>query len=219
MGVKVKKRTDNAKGIVLIAFLVFAVIVGALVFKKYDTATRVVEPPRESVPIAGTTVVTLFFAAQEGEGLVREGREVEVAELVEERVGNVVVELIRGPLGNLSATLPPNVRVLGVRLDGEAAQIDFGRELVESLPGGSAAEMTAVYSVVNTVVANFPEIKAVQFLIEGAPVEELKGHLDLSVPLLPDFTLEKQEAAPAEPVNPGPPGEGARRAGEGAASK
>ena len=80
MGGTVKKHTSNAKGILVIAFLVFAVIVGALVFKKYDTATRVVEPPRESVPIAGTTVVTLFFAAQDGEGLVREGREVKMVD-------------------------------------------------------------------------------------------------------------------------------------------
>jgi len=196
MGGTVKKRISNAKGIVLLAFLVFAVVVGALVFRKYDTATRAVEPAAKGEP-AGSAVVTLFFAAQEGEGLVREGREVEIEEAVEERVESVVDELVIGPLGSLAPTLPANTRVLGVRLKGEVAQIDFGRELSESLPSGSSAEMAAVYSVVDTVVANFPQIKAVQFLIEGSPVAELKGHLDLSNPIVPDFTLEKKEPAPA----------------------
>jgi len=205
MGGTVKKHTSNAKGILVIAFLVFAVIVGALVFRKYDTATRAVEPAPKTEP-AVAVVVTLFFAAQDGEGLVREGREVEIGEIgetgetVEEKIESVVDELISGPLGSLAPTLPPNARVLGVRLNGEVAQIDFGRELSEGLPSGSSAEMTAVYSVVDTVAANFPQIKAVQFLIEGAPVAELKGHLDLSQPLAPDFTLEKKEPAPAPAV-------------------
>ena len=53
--------------------------------------------------------------------------------------------------------------------------------------------MAAVYSVVDTVAANFPQVKGVQFLIEGAPLSEL-GHLDLSGPLAPDYTLEKKQA-------------------------
>ena len=80
-----------------------------------------------------------------------------------------------------------------MRVKGETAQIDFGRELKETLPAGSSAELAAVYSVVDTVTANFPQIKSVQFLIEGAPVDELKGHLDLRSPLPPDYSLEKKE--------------------------
>ncbi|HBA89729.1 MAG TPA: sporulation protein [Geobacter sp.] len=192
MGGTVKKRTSNAKGILLIAFLVFAVIVGLLVFRKYETATRVAQPPQKSEQAPGTVVVSLFFASQEGEGLVREGRELEVGEQVEETIESVVTELVGGPLGTLAPTLPSNTRVLGVQLKGDVAQVDFGPELVEGLPSGSSAEMAAVYSVVDTVVANFPQVKAVQFLVEGAPIAQLKGHLDLSQPIVADFGLEKQ---------------------------
>ena len=187
-----KKRTSNAKGILLIAFLLFAVVLGALVARKYQTATRSMEPAPRAAPV-GNVVVALFFAAPDGEGLVREGREVEVEEGLEQGVESVVEELVRGPLGSLAPTLPASVRVLGVRVKGETAQIDFGRELKETLPAGSSAELAAVYSVVDTVTANFPQIKSVQFLIEGAPVDELKGHLDLRGPLPPDYTLEKKE--------------------------
>lgn len=186
-----KRSSPRAKGIILIAFLLFAVIVGGLVFRKYDTASRKVEPAAQSRP-ATTVVVMLFFAAGDGAGLVREGREVEIEERVEDRIATVVRELISGPVGDHAPTLPPHTRVLGVRLAGEVAQIDFGAELKEGVPSGSSAEMAAVYSVVDTVLANIAEVKKVQFLIEGVPVKELKGHLDLSAPLAADYSLEKR---------------------------
>lgn len=194
-----KKRANRAKGILLISFLIFAVVVGLLVFRKYETANRPVEtPPKgEQAAPAATAVMTLFFGAADGQGLSREGREVAFEDTVEETIQSVVEELVSGPLAGLSPTLPANTRVLGVRIKGEVAQIDFGRELRDNLPAGSSAEMAAVYSVVDTVAANFPKIKAVQFLIEGAEVDEL-GHLDLSAPLVPDLTLEKKEAPAAK---------------------
>ena len=192
-----KKNTSNAKGILLVAFLLFAVVVGALVFKKYQTATRKVEPPPQAAP-AGTVVVTLFFASEDGAGLVREGREMEIEESVEDRIESLVDELISGPLGNHAPTLPPNAKVLGVRLKGSLAEIDFGPELQAGIPPGSSAEMVAVYSIIDTVTVNFPQIKEVQFLVSGAAPETLEGHLDLRTPLSPDFNLEKQQ--PAQPA-------------------
>ena len=192
-----KKRTSKAKGILLISFLLFAVVLGALVFRKYETATRPVEPPPGAAP-AGSAVVTLFFGSPDGQGLAREGREVVIEDGVEQGVESVVEELVSGPLGSLAPTLPANARILGVQVTGEVARIDFGHEFREGIPEGSSAEMAAVYSIVDTVALNFPAIKAVQFLIEGAPVGEL-GHLDLSTPLQPDFSLEKREAPQAAP--------------------
>ena len=100
-----KKRTSGAKGILLIAFLLFAVVLGALIFKKYETAARKVEPPPAAQPV-GTFVSTLFFATPDGQSLVREGREVEIAEGVEEGVESVVDELIGGPVGAPRSILP-----------------------------------------------------------------------------------------------------------------
>ena len=186
-----RKKPNKAKGILLLAFVVFAVVVGALVVRKYETATRKVEPVPQAAPV-GTVVVTLFFGAADGDKLVREGREVEIEDSVEDSVESVVDELILGPLGSLSPTLPPGAKVLGVQIKGDLAEIDFGPELLEGIPSGSSAEMVAVYSIVDTVATNFPQIKSVQFLVEGAPPQTLKGHLDLRAPLAPDFDLEKK---------------------------
>jgi len=100
--------------------------------------------------------------------------------------------LIYGPLGELAPTLPPNTTIRGVQVAGDKAVIDLDKGFEEGLPAGSSAEMTAVYSIVDTVAVNFPQIKSVTFLVEGKPVETLKGHLDLRQPLVPDFSLEKK---------------------------
>jgi hypothetical protein len=186
-----KKKTNNAKGILLLAFVIFAVIVGALVFRKYQTATHKVEPPPQAAP-AATTVVTLFFASPEGDRLVREGREVDIEESVEEGIESVVDELIRGPLGSGGPTLPANAKVLAVHLKGDLVELDFGPELIQGIPEGSSAEMVAAYSIVDTVVTNFPQVKSVQFLVGGAVPQTLSGHLDLRTPLVPDFEMEQK---------------------------
>jgi len=201
----VKKRTSGAKGTLLIAFLLFAVILGGLVFRKYDTAARRAEPAPQAAP-AGSAVVALFFASADRHGLVREGREVELEEGVEDGIESVVDELIGGPLGSAAATLPANARVLRVQVQGNLAQINFSHELGEALASGADAG-TAVYSIVDTVAVNFPQIKAVQLLVEGTPLEKRVGTLELGKPLSPDFTLEQkvQASQPPQPVAAGKP--------------
>ncbi len=46
-----------------------------------------------------------------------------------------------------------------------------------------------MYSVVNTVVTNFPATSRVQILVNDQVVPSLAGHVDLARPLSPDMTL------------------------------
>ena len=190
--VKRSSRSRRGKGLLLVAFIVFAAIVGTLVLKKYDVSTLKPQtpPPAEQ---AGTVLVTLFFADQGGDGLVREGREIDASDDLTESVDAVVEELISGPVGDHASVLPYNTQVRQVQVQGDLAQVDFGRELVDGLPAGSSAEMTAVYAVVDTIAVNFPQIKKVRITIDGESVATLKGHLDLRNPIAPDFTLEKRQ--------------------------
>jgi len=106
-----------------------------------------------------------------------------------------VDELINGPLGDLAPTLPENLTVRSVQVTGDLAVIDLGEEMMTGLPGGSSAEMAAVYSIVDSVAINFPHIKQLKILVDGQAIDTLKGHLDLRGPLKPDFTMEKKPAA------------------------
>ncbi|WP_298268710.1 GerMN domain-containing protein [Geobacter sp.] len=194
------KRTKPRKRsfLVLLAFLVAATVLGLMIFQKYRSSRELPVTRPEPRP-TGTFRVTLFFATPDAEGLAREGREVGACDNVAGCVQEVVGELVNGPVGELQPTLPPSAVVRGVRIEGDTAVIDFGKELVAGLPGGSSAEMAAVYSVVDTVCLNFPQVKGVRFLVEGKEVETLAGHLDLRQPLAPDFSLEKNDEKVVKP--------------------
>ena len=191
---KKNSRSRRGKGILVAAFMILAAIVGTLVMKKYDISNRRPQSP-PPVAEADTVLVTLFFAGQEGGGLVREGREIDASSDLAGAVEAVVDELISGPVGDYAPVLPHNTQIRKVQVQGDLVLIDFGRELVDGLPEGSSAEMTAVYAVIDTIAVNFPQLKKVQFTIDGEKVATLKGHLDLGGPLAPDFTMEKKGAA------------------------
>jgi spore germination protein GerM len=188
--VRKSNRPRRDPTVLFIAFIVCALVLGALIIKKY------VERHQHPVPVhtqpQGKFLVTLFFASPDGAGLVREGREIDPCSDPADCVETVVKELINGPLGDLEPTLPAATTIQHVLVNGDLALIDLGDELVKGLPSGSHAEMMAVYSLVNSITANFPRITRVKLLINGKGGETLKGHLDLSEPLTPDFTLEKK---------------------------
>lgn len=55
--------------------------------------------------------------------------------------------------------------------------------------GGASTETARVYGIVQTLHANFPEVKSVRLLVDGQEVDTLLGHLDLSRPLVPEPRL------------------------------
>ncbi|PYQ60097.1 MAG: sporulation protein, partial [Acidobacteria bacterium] len=56
-------------------------------------------------------------------------------------------------------------------------------------PGGSTEEIQRVYSVVDSIVLGVPQASRVVLLWNGSQRETFSGHLDLSVPLVPDRGL------------------------------
>ena len=81
--------------------------------------------------------------------------------------------------------------------------MNLSTEAAEGLPGGSRAELLTVFSVVNSIVTNFPAVSRVRILVDDRPVTSLGGHVDLSRPLPADMTLvalPPPEASPAPAV-------------------
>jgi hypothetical protein len=153
--------------------------------------------------------VKLFFQSAERRGLAIEERSVAFSNDLARQLHAVVEELVRGPRAGLGGTLAPNTRVLHVFVSARGvAYVDLSKEAAASHPGGSEAELVTVYSVVNSLAANFPAIKRVQILVEDRPAATLAGHVDLTRPLRPDMTL--LASAPLTPVAgaPAPPASG-----------
>lgn len=130
----------------------------------------------------------IFFASAGGR-LGTERRRLEATDLTrQELVSALVREVIRGPSdsSSLGATLPDGTTVRAVfMIADDIAVVDLGGEALRDWTTGSSAEMAAVYSVVNTITGNIPEIQSVQILVEGREVQTLAGHVDLSRPLRP----------------------------------
>jgi spore germination protein GerM len=188
----VKHSNSPKRGVwgIVLAFLLLAVFLGAMFFRKHEMALAPPTTPAETQK-SGLVNVTLFFASQDFDGLVREGREIGPCDEPSACFEEILEELINGPLGELSPVLPLTGMFNSVKLDGQTARVDFAQELLDGLPGGSSSELYAAYSVVNSICYNYPQVKQVVFTVDGKPLTTLKGHLDISSPVAPDFYLEK----------------------------
>jgi len=137
--------------------------------------------------------VLLYFSDSEGECLIGEKREILKKNVVKEEAKETIIELIKGPKGKLISTLPPRTKLLTLQInDAGLAKVNFTLALSKDHPGGSSAEMMTVYSIVNSLALNFPQIKRVQILIDGKPIETIAGHLSLRQPISPKSDLIKR---------------------------
>jgi hypothetical protein len=174
-------------------------------------AAEAEEPPADEAPApadgedesASRRIrVRLYFEAPEQDGLLPEEREVAFSPDLAVQLRTVVEELAKGSSTGLGPTLPTGTRVLEVFVHASGvAFVDLSSEAASGLPGGSKAELLTVYSIVNTVVTNFPAVRRVRLLVNDAAVESFGGHVDVSRPLPPDMTLL---ALPSPPPSPAP---------------
>lgn len=138
-------------------------------------------------------MVTLYFSDSEGEYLVGEKREILKKREAREEAEETITELIKGPKGKLIPTLPLRTKLLSLQLDERGlAKVNFNKALSKDHPGGSSAEIMTVYSIVNSLTLNFPQIRRVQILIEGEVGESIAGHLSLDQPVSPNLDLVRK---------------------------
>jgi len=174
-----------------------------------EPASEETAPPvAEGLPAAaGRRInVRLYFEAPDREGLLPEEREVAFSADLARQLRNVVEELAKGSTSGLVPTLPAGTRVLEVFVQARGvAWVDLSSEATTGLPGGSKAELLAVYSIVNTIVTNFPAVSRVRIVVNDQPVTSLGGHVDISRPLPPDMTLVALPTPEPPPAEPSPP--------------
>jgi hypothetical protein len=125
--------------------------------------------------------VLLFFQEAEGDSLGPERRKIFLTSSVADQAKQIVVELINGPQdADLLPTLPPETRLLGLYLDrAGTAFVDLSQEVVDYHPGGTEEEIATIFSLVDSLTYNLPEIQRVRILVAGEERDSLKDHLDL----------------------------------------
>ena len=179
-------RTDRAAGQVAPA----AAAAGGGAPSEGETGTAV-EPAQAESPAAAEAPsfisepnrreVSLFFQEADSENLGAESRKIFLTTSVADQAKQIVVELINGPQEpGLLPTLPPQTSLRGLYLDRRgAAYVDLSSEAADLHPGGTGEEIATIYSLVDSLTYNLPEIKRVRILINGEERETLKNHLDL----------------------------------------
>ena len=72
---------------------------------------------------------------------------------------------------------PQGLKILSLTVDKGVAVVDLSKEIY-NIEAGSYTEMMLTQAMTNTLT-EFPNIKEVNFLIEGKKEASIKGHIDL----------------------------------------
>ncbi len=172
-----KKTSSSSLSTVLIAALL-TVIAGLVLLLYYGEklpSPLGKKPPSMEISIYGIDDEGTLLKAVKGR--VTKGP-------LQSEIGEAVEALIKN--SKTDGAIPEGTRLLGVKVKDKTAVIDLSKEFAEKNVGGSTGEMLSIYSVVDTVTLNFPEVKEVQILVEGKREKTLAGHIDISLPLGPD---------------------------------
>jgi spore germination protein GerM len=165
----------------------WAVVLVLLISGCRRAATEREAPDLKLVNKVAARAVTLYFESPEMV-LVPETRTVEVPENEAAALSAVLRELLKGSTSvGVPNVFPPDsvVRATYLLPDGTAVIDLGGPSLTDGWNTGSHTEMMAVYSIVQTLIANFPSVRRVRLVVNGQPAETLAGHIRIDRPLRP----------------------------------
>jgi hypothetical protein len=162
-------------------------------------------PPAAATAAAPAAVpkikATLYFASEDGLRLVPTEQEVPLAEgMVAQARSIIEAQLAAAAPAPLASTIPKGATLRGIFVSQRnEAFVDLDPAIRSSHPGGTLQELMTVYTIVNALLTNLPDLRDVQILIGGHEVDTLAGHVDLRRP------LRKNEGLILSPVTPAPP--------------
>ena len=161
---------------------------------KNDRETEEFKPPAQPLyaPTDPPLAVKLFFPSPNGEPLLTaEEGTIFKSDEVANRAKQILQKLLDGPLtGGPLPSIPKDTKVQDLFISEQgAAFIDFSITIAANHPGGVLNELATIYSIVDSLTYNLPEIREVKILIGGIEKETLAGHCLLLLPLTMDLSI------------------------------
>ena len=182
-----------------VAIAAIAVVAIAFAFVLFTGLSRLLNAPAPSTeataaPVAPAAAVapavprikaTLYFASEDGMRLVPAEAEVPLAEGVVAQARSIVeAQLSAEAPSPLLSTIPKGAALRGIFISQRnEAFVDLDPIIRSAHPGGTLQELMTVYTIVNVLLTNLPNLREVQILIGGQEVDTLAGHVDLRRPL------------------------------------
>ncbi len=188
----------DRKRLAILGFLFVFLVVLVFIFFKTGVREKIkpfpLVPTPESMELPakpGAKIeVILFFLSEKDTYLHSEKREIDADVSVVRQAKLAVEELLKGSQLGYISPFPPQTKLRELHVTrGGVAYVDFSKDIIEKHLSGSSAEISTIYSVVNSLAYNFDSIKRVFILIEGREKETLGGHISLSKPFLPLYDL------------------------------
>jgi len=187
MSERIDRRIKDNRSLFWLLVVIFAVVAAAGAFawlrlsapnpQQNQTAqapSSHTQPVRADEPL----IITLYYPADgalaTGTAAVKrqpdpqaQAREALIAALADQRV--------------LQAAVFRELKIRELFLDASGtAYVDLSSARQNGATASAWEELLAIYSMVNTLMQNFEEIKQVRFLLEGKEAQTLAGHIDLS---------------------------------------
>jgi len=178
-----------------IIFSIFAGIVMSVMFLSRSAASQVMDQAEQTAKAAETEhlakpVIHLYFADRNNSFLKAEGRDFFHSNDPIESGKAIVEALIEGPRTGLMRTIPEGTTLKAFYIIGDGtAYADMSDTIKDSHPGGVKSELFTIYSIVNSLILNIPEIDTVKILIGGREMMTLDGHIDLRFPFKANMLL------------------------------
>ena len=185
-GHKKKKSTRMIYLLVILAsvFLVLVIFFVILFSALFPAVNEDAAKKKERI------AATLYFSDRQERFLIPETRYVAKEDEPSLQAEEIVRAFLDGSKAGLVDTFPPGVVLKEVKIDkAGTAFVDFDENLIKLHPGGSAAEMASIYSLVNSLAKNIASVKRVKILVNGAEVSSLKGHISTKRAFYPDWEL------------------------------
>lgn len=138
-----------------------------------------------AAPAVPKIKATLYFQSEDGLHLVATEREVPLAEGAVAQARSIIeAQLSAEPTAPLLSTIPKGTALRGIFVsDRNEVFVDLDPSIRKAHPGGTLQELMTVYTIVNAVLTNLPNLTEVQILIGGQEADTLAGHVDLRRPL------------------------------------
>ncbi|MBE0478037.1 GerMN domain-containing protein [Candidatus Aerophobetes bacterium] len=170
-----------------IAGIIFAPFIQEGSYPLKEWVDKAIHPPGIS------RMVILYFSTPEEEVLTPVERKITLPEGTNSQIKAILQELIKGPQDtSYEPTLPAETKIRAAYVRESTIYVDFFSPLTEKHPGGTSAELISIYSVVNTLLENFPAYSQVQILIDGKPQQTLAGHIDIRGPFAKNSEIVKR---------------------------
>lgn len=147
-------------------------------------------PPLYSQADPPMPVKVFFPVARENAILSAEDQTIFRSAELANRARQILRKILEGPkTEGLYPSIPTDTKLQEVFIDDAGlAYVDFSNPISANHPGGMLNEQATIYSIVNSLTYNLPEIRQVKILVGGAEKETLAGHC-LLLPLEMDLSI------------------------------